>query len=98
MRHGRRDSTHRAIKAALVSVGATVCDTADLGGGFPDLVVGYKGRTYLLEVKGPRGRLEASQDAFRLRWRGGPLNVVRTRGEALDVLGVRGVPDFVLDV
>lgn len=79
-------------------MGATVCDTADLGGGFPDLVVGYKGRTYLLEVKGPRGRLGASQDVFRGRWRGGPLLVVRTRAEALEALGIRCVPDLLLDV
>lgn len=98
MRHGRRDTTHRAIKEALVSVGATVFDTADVGGGFPDLVVGYKGSTYLMEVKGPRGRLGASQDAFRDRWRGGPLIVVRTRGEALQALGIRSVAHLFLDV
>lgn len=98
MRHGRRDSTHKAIRDALVSVGATVFDTADVGGGFPDLVVGYKGQTYLFEVKGPRGRLRASQTSFHDTWRGGPIVVVRTRGEALGALGIRCGPDLFLDV
>lgn len=98
MRHSRRDSTHKAIKQALVSVGATVIDTADVGAGYPDLTVGYKGVTYLFEVKGPTGRLRPSQDAFRDNWRGGPLIVVRTRGEALGALGIRCSPHLFLDV
>lgn len=79
-------------------MGASVFDAADVGGGFPDLVVGYKGRTYLFEVKGPQGRMSESQETFRGRWRGGPLIVVKTREEALAVLGIRCVPNLLLDV
>ena len=69
-------------------MGASVVDTADVGDGFPDLVVGYQGRTLLLEVKGPQGRLRASQEAFCRRWRGGEYRVVKTVPEALAALGI----------
>lgn len=66
-------------------------DAADVGGGFPDLVVGFRGRTYLLEVKRAKGKLRASQVAFRDSWRGGPLVVVRTAAEALRAIGLEDV-------
>lgn len=86
MRHGRRDNNQRAVAKALMDVGATVVDTADMGDGFPDLVVGYKGVTVMFEVKGPQGRLTEHQVAFQGAWRGGPLFVVRSPQEARDAL------------
>lgn len=82
----RRDTTHKAIVQALRAVGATVADTADLGGDFPDLVVGFRGKTWLMEVKGPKGRLSEGQAAFQAAWRGGPYVVVRSPQEAIDTL------------
>lgn len=83
MRHGRRDSTHKAIKRALLDIGCSVFDTADVGGGFPDLVVGYHGVTILLEVKGPKGFLRELQTDFAEKWRGSRPMVVRTPQEAV---------------
>ena len=58
-----------------------------------DLLVGYKGRTILMEVKlpkGPRGgdpsELTDDQVRFFHAWRGGWLSVVRSGNEALLVL------------
>lgn len=90
MRYGRRDSTHREIVRMLEAVGASVFDSADVGGGFPDLVVGYRGKTYLMEVKGPKGKLRASQVAFGRRWKGTAVDVVRTAAEALIAIGLEG--------
>lgn len=88
MRYGRRDSTHREIVDTLEAVGASVFDAADVGLGFPDLVVGYRGVTYLLEVKGPRGKLRPSQVSFCATWKGAPVIVVRTPAEALAAIGL----------
>lgn len=88
MKYGRRDSTHHEVVEALESVGASVFDCADMGGGFPDLVVGYRGRTYLMEVKGPKGKLSPSQVAFSAGWRGDKVLMVRTRAEALRAIGL----------
>ena len=88
MTRGRRDSTHAAIRQALRDVGCSVHDCADLGRGFPDLVVGYHGRTYLLEAKSPKGKERPGQAAARLAWRGGAWEVVRSVDEALAVVGI----------
>ena len=45
------DANQPEIVAALRLAGATVAITSAVGKGFPDLVVGYEGVNYLLEVK-----------------------------------------------
>lgn len=79
----RLDGNHAAIREALEAVGATVSLQGPL-----DLLVGFGGQNYLLEVKTARGQLRASQRAFLGRWKG-HVAVVRTVDEALGVIGVR---------
>jgi len=83
MRHGRRDSTHKEVREALRSIGATVFDTGDVGGSFPDLVVGYRGKTFLVEVKGPKTKVTEGQSAFAEVWRGAEVKVLRSGHEAI---------------
>ena len=47
----RIDDNQEGIVAALREAGATVQSTAAVGSGCPDLIVGYEGRNFLLEVK-----------------------------------------------
>ena len=90
---GNRDANEGAIVAALEAAG---CSVARLSGdaGVPDLVVGVRGRTELLEVKNPatdRGRASKrriGQVRFRRTWRGAPILEVWTELEALEVLGL----------
>lgn len=91
-RRTRRDANHKDVVAALAGVGASVVDLAACGKGVPDLLVGYRGRTWLLEVKNPAHRRKsgstnpttgAKQEAFRASWRGEPVQVVETVDEAL---------------
>lgn len=49
----RRDSNEEPIVDALRGAGATVSRLNE--DGVPDLLVGFRGRTFLLEVKHPRG-------------------------------------------
>lgn len=89
MRHGRRDTTHKEVRDALRSIGATVVDTGDVGGSFPDLVVGYRGKTFLVEVKGPKTKVTDGQSAFAAEWRGAQVVVLRSGHEAITwLLGV----------
>ena len=46
-----------------------------------DLLVGYGARTYLVEVKMPRGTFTPPQEKFRKAWRG-DYTVLRTIAEA----------------
>lgn len=89
MRHGRVDVTQKAIAQALRDVGARVEILSDVGNGIPDLLVGYRGVTYLLECKSDaKAKLTPAQVAFFAEWRGGPAKRVNNVTEALAVIGI----------
>lgn len=81
----KRDTNERAIVDALRGVGASVVQLSDKG--VPDLLVGFRGETLLMEVKGKRGKLTADQVEWHDGWRG-QVAVVRSVDEALAVIGV----------
>ena len=82
----RKDLNQQAIVDALRAVGASVCVTNQRG--LPDILCGFQGRTYLIEVKGKTGKLTTAQEQFIQKWRG-PVSIVRSVEEALEVLGVQ---------
>jgi hypothetical protein len=79
----RLDANHREIRSALEAVGATVNEKGPL-----DLLVGFRGTNYLLEVKTAQGLLRTSQKSFLAEWRGQAC-VVRSVDEALKAIGVK---------
>ena len=90
MRAARVDENQAAIVDALRKAGCSVFVASKVGGGFPDLVVGYGGQTYLLEVKNPNvpkadRQLTEEQSVFFCFWRG-HAEVVLTPEEALQVV------------
>ena len=89
MNHGKRDGNQAEIVEALRKVGASVLDLADVGRGCPDLLVGYAGHDWLVEVKTPTGKLTADEVVFAQTWRG-HICVVRSVEDALAVIGIRG--------
>ena len=87
MRAGRKDAAHAPIARALRSAGASVVDLAGVGVlGLPDLLVGYRGRCVLFEVKNPGEVARAEQTEWAARWRGCPVFVVHTPEEAISAL------------
>ncbi len=91
-RDARKDANQTEIVEVLRSVGATVAITSMIGKGFPDLVVGFRNKNFLFEVKDgakpPSARkLTRDEHEFHQLWRGG-INIVNSAGEALEVLGV----------
>jgi hypothetical protein len=69
------DGNHREIVRALEQIGASVQSLATIGDGCPDLLVGYHGRNWLMEIKDPRQdpckrELRPDQRRFFIRWRG----------------------------
>ena len=89
MRGKKTDANQSAIVAVLREVGATVVDLSAVGRGVPDLLVGFRGVSYLLEVKNVKGknRTTPDQDVFYAWWRGAPVAIVRTADEALSAIG-----------
>lgn len=89
-RAAKTDDNQAMIVAAFRGAGATVTDTSAVGQGFPDLVVGYKKKNLLVEVKDgskpPSARkLTPAQVKFHGEWRG-TVHIVETVEQALELL------------
>jgi len=91
MRHAARiDANQDQIVAALRAMGATVRIVTQ-GNGLPDLLVGFRGMTILMEVKDgqkvPSARkLTPAEQKFFDEWRGGIVAIVNSVDEAIDLL------------
>lgn len=70
---------------ALEKIGCSVHDMSRVGGGFPDLVVGCRGLTLLLEVKTVQGSLNKEQEQWHTEWKG-HTSIVRSPMEAIEVV------------
>ena len=81
----RRDDNESGIVKALEQVGASVYRVDAKG--IPDLLVGFRRRTFIIEVKGPSGKLTKAQRDFRKNWRGAPVIIAKTNLEALIQIG-----------
>ena len=91
MRYANRiDANQNKIVDALRKAGAVVRIISQ-GDGIPDLLVGYKGFTILMEVKDgdkvPSARkLTDAEQKFFNDWQGGMLVIVNSVDEALETL------------
>jgi hypothetical protein len=88
----RVDANQAEIVTALRAVGASVLDLHTVGRGCPDIAVGWRGLTFLLEVKSARGRLTGPEQKFHESWRG-QVAIARNIAQALAVLGVKEEAD-----
>lgn len=87
----RTDENQAGIVSDLRRIGASVWDASQVGNGFPDLIVAFRGQTHLFEVKNPKTKhgkagLSKNQRRFADEWRGGPVYVVKTAAEAVNLL------------
>lgn len=69
-RAARTDANQAQIVAALRKAGASVEPLHRQGGGCPDLLVGYRARNFIIEVKMPNETLNALQDEWFIGWKG----------------------------
>lgn len=89
-RASKVDANQSGIVKIMRGMGASVCPTHTVGKGFPDLVVGYSGKTYLVEIKDgslpPSARpLTDDQVEFHSEWRG-HVEIVKTDDEAISFM------------
>ena len=80
------DANQSAIVADLRKAGATVFSLHEVGYGCPDLLVGFRGKNFIIEIKTEDGTLTPSQVDFHDGWRG-QVDVARTSEEALSIIG-----------
>jgi hypothetical protein len=78
-KYGRRDDNHTDIVGTFRAIGFSVLDTANLGGGAPDLFVAYNSKygkfTWAIEIKDgakpPSARkLTKDEITFKDTWQG----------------------------
>jgi hypothetical protein len=92
-RASRVDDNQAEIVAALRKVGASVQSLASIGKGCPDLLVGFNGRTYLMEIKDPTKpksdiQLTPDQREWHSKWCGSSIAIVYGVEAAFKIIGV----------
>lgn len=87
MRYGaRQDSNARQVVEMFRALGCSVEHVVPRRAGVPDLLVGHQGRTHLVEVKAPKGKVRPTQHDWAQAWRGERPWVVRSIEEARAVV------------
>ncbi|GAB3293937.1 hypothetical protein GCM10027348_14350 [Hymenobacter tenuis] len=86
----RIDANQPQIVAALRRIGCHVLHLHQLKNCF-DLLVGYRGRTFLMEVKDPaqppsKRKLTPGEQKFQEEWNGTPYHVVETPEQAISIV------------
>lgn len=89
-RIAKTDANQSLIVRALRDLGASVCSLAQVGNGCPDLAVGWRGRTYLFEVKDgnqppSKRKLTPDEIAWHASWNG-HVDVIESVDDALKIL------------
>jgi hypothetical protein len=84
------DRNQTEIVTALRAIGATVQSLAAIGKGCPDLLIGFGGKNFLMEIKDgeavlSKQKLTLDQAGWHLQWRGS-VHVVKSEYEALKIL------------
>lgn len=80
-RAAKIDANHDQIVSVLKAYGASVQSLAAVGKGCPDLLVGYRGHTLLIEVKDGRKapsqrQLTDHQLDWHAKWNGGTVAII----------------------
>jgi hypothetical protein len=87
MKAAKIDVNQPEIVDALRKAGASVESLARLGKKIPDLLVGFRGKNYLLEVKQPGKGLSEGQAEWAAVWRGQSEKVESIK-EAFQAVGI----------
>jgi len=98
-KYGRVDANQISVVKALRSAGASVQSLASIGKGCPDLLVGFEGINYLLEVKdGKKPPSERKLTDDQVKWMDswdGEVIVVNSPKEALvEIAAIQGEDDW----
>lgn len=90
-RAARIDTNQPEIVQALRAIGASVAPTHMIGRGFPDIVVGFRGLNFLIEIKDgskppSKRQLTPDEQEWHEAWQG-KVVVVETVDEAYEAIG-----------
>jgi len=85
----RVDENQREIINLFKQIGAGVVVLSDIGNGVTDLLIGYQGKNYLIEIKNPvrKWKYTNKQKIWHEYWPGQKATIT-TKEEALKILGI----------
>lgn len=91
MRARKIDDNQNLIVKQLRKMGASVAITSMIGKGFPDLVIGFRDKNYLIELKDgtkskSRKELTVDERRFFITWRG-QIEICENLDEILKIIG-----------
>ncbi|UMO77901.1 nuclease [Acinetobacter phage Cato] len=90
MRAAKIDANQNEIVAALRKIGCTVQILSSVGKGCPDILVGYRGRNFLLEIKDGDKPISAQKlTPDQVEWHdlwNGQVNVVNCAEQAIKIV------------
>jgi Holliday junction resolvase len=70
----RVDENQKTLVHTFIALGASVLNLSTVGRGCPDLLIGYKGKTVLVEIKrDEKAKYTEPQVKFMQNWKGGPV-------------------------
>jgi len=82
----RVDANQPAIVERLRAIGASVLHVHQLKNCF-DILVGYRGRTFLMEIKASeKDKLTTGEAEFKRTWRGSEYHIVYTPDQAMAII------------
>jgi hypothetical protein len=94
-RAAKRDATEPEIVTALEGIGASVRPISSEDA--PDLIVGYRRETHLVECKTGKAQLRPGQKAWQDGWNGSPVHLVNSPEAALAAIGFSWVVEAPAD-
>lgn len=90
MTHKRIDANQKEITSLFRQLGATVLVTSELGRGAPDLIIGFRGRNIMVEVKDGKKplshqKLTHDEMEFHQFWRG-DIRIIRCEADVISLV------------
>ena len=83
----RVDENQKQIAHTFIALGATVLNLSTVGRGCPDLLIGYRGKSVLVEIKrDSKATFTEPQIKFMQEWRGGAVSRIDSVDAAIRLI------------
>lgn len=83
----RADSNQQQIVHTFIALGASVLNLSRVGEGCPDVLIGYKGVSCLVEIKkDEKAKFTEPQMKFMQNWRGGAVSRIDSVDAAIRLI------------
>lgn len=83
----RVDENQKQLVHTFIALGATVLNLSTVGRGCPDLLIGYRGKSVLVEIKrDAKASYTEPQIKFMQEWRGGAVSRIDSVDAAIRLI------------